>query len=759
MSLNTTISAARSLRLIWIIGLGLLFSIGATAQDAFMYQGEFRNPSMAAIAEPTSNWGWVDFLPDVQINPTTLFIDHPEAFNLGNNDEMVLVKTQVDDQLGYTHYRFQQRYKGLRVQSGEYIVHVNNQGRTYSANGKLISGLRLSTTPAISEEMALAVAMANADGNGFLWLDQDAENMLKIDRNDPDATYYPTGELMIQRLDFGFDYTPSNFRLAWSFDLYMGFSGESRTVFVDAQTGQYLNHLPISKVCSSGTGTTAWDGTQSISTNNFGLFTPSYQLLDNCTGDHPYNLRTYDLQRGSSSGGAIDYVDADNIWTASDAITGISCHWGMHRTRDYLSGVHGHESWNDANANMTSYNEAFILGTHNNACWNCFSSIAAFGGGTSSSSATDDWNTPDIVGHEFTHGVVQSTAGLVYSNQSGALNESFADIFGEMVESYARGSNDWLVGADRGAIRSFSNPNTYGDPDTYLGTNWYTGTADNGGVHTNSGVQNHWFYLLSNGGSGTNDIGDQFNVSGIGRFDARQIAYRGLDLYLTSSDQYVDAREASIRAANDLYGSCSNQAIQTGKAWYAVGVGTGFHSNTVCGSIATVLFPATYTGIEQLNAAGSCTNTVTPLVGSVTFRSAEIVRLRPGFTAVGSSSPFVAQITDCSYTVWKPAPAQDGIAPHPDQHWDENQETLSAAELSYMRIVPNPASDQVQVIFPMAADGVHLRIFDMAGRVILDQQNLTQERSEVNLTGWPSGIYLVEIESSLGLEQRRLMVE
>ena len=208
-----------------------------------------------------------------------------------------------------------------------------------------------------------------------------------------------------------------------------------------------------------------------------------------------------------------------------------------------------------------------------------------------------------------------------------------------------------------------------------------------------------------------------------------------------------------------MYGSCSNQAIQTGKAWYAVGVGTGFHSNTVCGSIATVLFPATYTGIEQLNAAGSCTNTVTPLVGSVTFRSAEIVRLRPGFTAVGSSSPFVAQITDCSYTVWKPAPAQDGIATHPDQHWDENQETLSAAELSYMRIVPNPASDQVQVIFPMAADGVHLRIFDMAGRVILDQQNLTQERSEVNLTGWPSGIYLVEIESSLGLEQRRLMVE
>ena len=129
---------------------------------------------------------------------------------------------------------------------------------------------------------------------------------------------------------------------------------------------------------------------------------------------------------------------------------------------------------------------------------------AIFGAG-STSAATDDWNTNDIMGHEFTHGVTQSEAGLIYNNESGALNESFSDIFGEMVESWAEGICDYLVGADRGAIRSFINPNTYGQPDTYLGTDWYTGTADNGGVHTNSGVQNHWFYLVSEGGSGTND--------------------------------------------------------------------------------------------------------------------------------------------------------------------------------------------------------------------------------------------------------------
>ncbi len=764
MNTWNTWSSDGALRLPLVRGITLLIMVMAGAgsalfaQDAFLYRGEFRNPAMAAIAEPTSNWGWVDFLEEVQLQPQTLFRDHPEAFNLGPDDEMVLESTQVDDQLGFTHYRFRQFYKGLRVQSGEYIVHVNREGRTYSANGKLINGLNLPVSPVITEEIALAVAMANADGEGFLWLDQEAENMLKAQEQDPQATYLPKGKLMLQRLEFGFDYTPENYRLAWAFDLYMGFSGESRTVFVDALTGQFLNSLPISKVCDISTGTTAWDGTQTISANEFDIFSTNYRLEDDCTGDHPYILRTYDLQR-STTLGAIDYTDLDNNWLSSDDVTGVSCHWAMHRTRDYLSAVHSHESWNDANADMTAYNEAFIFSTHNNACWDCYSNIGAFGGGTSSSLATDDWNTPDIVGHEFTHGVVEATADLVYSNQSGALNESFADIFGEMVESYSRGTNDYLVGADRGAIRSFINPNSFSDPDTYLGTNWFTGTGDNGGVHTNSGVQNHWFYLLSEGGSGTNDNGDAYVVNGISRITARQIAYRGLDVYLTSSDQYIDAREASIRAAADLYGSCSNEAIQTGRAWYAVGVGTSFNNETVCGSIASILFPVTYSGIEQLTAAGSCTTTVTPIVGTITFRSAERVVLSPGFTANGTAEPFVATITDCTYTAYRPGPSTDGHAAHPDRGEESVDAPSSAVEMSWMRLAPNPASETVRITFPVTEAGCHLRITDMAGRLMLERRSVAEQGLEVSLEAWPSGIYLVEVESALGLENRRLMVE
>ena len=121
-----------------------------------------------------------------------------------------------------------------------------------------------------------------------------------------------------------------------------------------------------------------------------------------------------------------------------------------------------------------------------------------------------------------------------------------------------------------------SNPNSHGDPDTYMGTSWATGPGDSGGVHTNSGVQNFWYYLLTVGGSGTNDNSDTYSVTGQGWTKAGAIAFRNNTVYLTPSSQYADARFYSIEAAKDLYGACSPEVIATTNAWYAVGVGDEF---------------------------------------------------------------------------------------------------------------------------------------------------------------------------------------
>jgi hypothetical protein len=139
-----------------------------------------------------------------------------------------------------------------------------------------------------------------------------------------------------------------------------------------------------------------------------------------------------------------------------------------------------------------------------------------------------------------------------------------------------------------------ANPNAYSQPDTYKGTYWKDATTtgcavpgqttnDYCGVHTNSGVLNFWYYLLVTGGSGTNDNGFAYNVTGIGLDKAAAIAYRTLTTYLTSSSTYANARTSSLQAAADLYGAGGVEVTQVTNAWNAVGVGGG---TSVAGKVA-----------------------------------------------------------------------------------------------------------------------------------------------------------------------------
>jgi Zn-dependent metalloprotease len=160
----------------------------------------------------------------------------------------------------------------------------------------------------------------------------------------------------------------------------------------------------------------------------------------------------------------------------------------------------------------------------------------------------------DVVGHEIAHGLTEFSARLIYANESGALNESFSDIFGTALEFEARPNRaNWTVGEDiGGAFRSMINPKAYGNPDTYGGKYWVNQNCipsranDYCGVHSNSGVQNRWFYLVAQGDTGVNDQADSFQVSGIGMTKAAEISFRNLTVYLTPSSNHEDARFYSI---------------------------------------------------------------------------------------------------------------------------------------------------------------------------------------------------------------------
>jgi bacillolysin len=170
-------------------------------------------------------------------------------------------------------------------------------------------------------------------------------------------------------------------------------------------------------------------------------------------------------------------------------------------------------------------------------------------------------------------GLALFTADLNYNKESGALNEGFSNIFGTAVQWREKpAAKKPPIQSSFSALNIMEDPNAYSQPNTYKGIYWYAGSADSGGVHTNCGVLNYWFYLLTSGGSGTNDKAFAYDISGIGINKARTIAYRTLVNYLNPASVYKDARTWSIKSAEDLYGIGSNEAQQTTKAWDAVGV-------------------------------------------------------------------------------------------------------------------------------------------------------------------------------------------
>ncbi|HEY5922006.1 MAG TPA: M4 family metallopeptidase, partial [Kofleriaceae bacterium] len=168
----------------------------------------------------------------------------------------------------------------------------------------------------------------------------------------------------------------------------------------------------------------------------------------------------------------------------------------------------------------------------------------------------------DVVVHELTHGVTQHTAGLVYANESGALNEAFSDIMAARCEAW-RGHDEltpqvWQLGEDvftpaiaGDALRYLDDPAADGGSYDFY-PDRYRGTGDHGGVHINSGIANLAFRLLATGG--THPRGKTTTVvPALGIDAAGRIFYRALATYLTSTSGFEAARIATTQAALDLY--------------------------------------------------------------------------------------------------------------------------------------------------------------------------------------------------------------
>ena len=490
-----------------------------------------------------------------------------------------VLKDSQKDQLGYEHLRYQQVYNGEPIEHAIWLLHLKND-EVVSMNGLLYSSLSNAGTFVISADVALQNALSFVGADLYKWEVEEEEAHLKRESGDPAATYYPTAERIY--VNTGAGYASSSYHAAYKFNIYAHSELYRAWVFVNASTGEIIREdIVVHDIDAPGTAVTVYSGTQNIVADSY---SGSYRLRETSRGD---GVNTYDMNQGTSYGAAVDFTDADNNWNNVNAALdqyATDAHWGAEMTYDYFYYIHGRNSIDNSGFALNSYVHYDV--SYVNAFWD--GQRMTYGDG-------DGVNSPltsmDIAGHEIAHGLTTFTANLVYSAESGALNESFSDIFGTCIENYAKPTNwNWTIGEDIGsAFRSMSNPGLYGDPDTYFGTNWASLTGpDNGGVHSNSGVQNFWFYLMVEGGSGTNDNGDAYSLTGLGFDDASAIAFRNLTVYLTDNSDFSDARFYAIQSAIDLFGACSPEVATTTNAWYAVGVGGAYVPNVVADFSAPV---------------------------------------------------------------------------------------------------------------------------------------------------------------------------
>ena len=488
-----------------------------------------------------------------------------ETFKISGNIGLKLISTE-HDKIGMLHYRYQETINGIPVEGTMYIVHVKNN-KIVSVNGMLFNEFKnTSTSPGLSEPAALEDALGYMNADIYRWQSRDQEKLLKETTQNPNATWYPKGELMLAPVK-GI-YNSENYRLTYRFDVYADKPLKRNYVFVDAATGNIiLDQNRIESTNTPATGYTVYSGHRPIMTDSY---SGSYRLHETGRGN---GIITYNNLHATSATGTTDFTNATTTWNDVDANLdqyATDAHWGAEKTYDFYDSIMGRNSIDGAGYNLISFVHVDVGLV--NAFWD--GTEMNYGDGDATYSPL---TAIDVTGHEISHGLTQFTSGLGGSGEDGALNEGCSDCMGIAIRHFGKGTAtiDWLIGDEMGGtpFRDIANPHSTGNPDTYLGVNWDAATME---VHQNSTIDSHAFYLVSMGGSGTNDNGSVYNVTAMGIAEAQQIWFRMNTVYLTPTSTYPDARTAGIQAAIDLYGGCSPEVIATTNAWYAVGVGAAF---------------------------------------------------------------------------------------------------------------------------------------------------------------------------------------
>ena len=530
----------------------------------------------ASPSEPLGVTGAVGPNMDGPARAAIILSVYAPQFGIANaREDLALVREkQLAD--GRRVMRYQQMYQGVPVIAGDLVLQMNDGG-LISLSGKVSPNLSISTTPSISANDARATAIALV------------AKLHNVDAAQLTATE-PALWIYDARLLEGKTTRPAH--LVWRVEVTADGKPVRELVLVNAKRGSVsLNFNQVDTVWSTGARpASSLNGTAGISVASSQpspqpvLGTPVLKTYSsNGTNGQRVSLVCQNNVRSCGSGNA-DANDAHAFAYDTYAVYAAAPF-----NRDSIDGA-GMALVSNVNWNQAGYcPNAFWDGDEMTYC----NGLAA----------------DDVVGHELTHGVTQSESNLFYYWESGAMNESFSDVWGEYVDQTNGDGTDgssynWKIGEDAtgiGVIRDMKNPPAYGQPDSMTSTQYCKSgscySQDNGGVHDNSGVNNKAVYLLVAGGS--------FNgktVSSIGWTKTITIYYEANTNLLSSGSGYYDLYYALYQACINTVGvngitlaDCQEVRDATDAVKMNVDPGTNFNPNTTACPVNTAVDTTVFT--------------------------------------------------------------------------------------------------------------------------------------------------------------------
>ncbi|WP_406515149.1 M4 family metallopeptidase [Streptomyces sp. NBC_00873] len=514
-----------------------------------------------------------------------------KELGLGSQEKLV-VRDVIQDNDGTTHTRYERTFSGLPVLGGDLIVQESKAGETEGVTkASKVTSAQLKAVdtaadiaPAKAETQALGAA--KDAGSKKTVADRAPRKVVWMAQGKPQLAY----ETVVGGLQH--DGTPNELH-----------------VVTDASTGAKLYEW---QAIETGTGNTQYSGQVTLGT------APSYTLTDTGRGNH----KTYNLNHGTSGTGTL-FSGSDDVWgdgTPQNVETaGADAHYGAAETWDYYKNVQGRTGIRGDG--VGAYSRVHYGNSYVNAFWSDSCFCMTYGDGSGNAKPL---TSLDVAAHEMTHGVTSATANLVYSGESGGLNEATSDIMAAAVEFYSNNATDvgdYLIG-EKIDINGNGTPLRYMDKPSKDGASkdaWYSGIGSVD-VHYSSGPANHFFYLLSEGSGAKTINGVSYNsptsdglpVTGIGRDKAALIWFKALTTKFSSTTNYAAARTGTLAAAGDLYGTTSAEYKAVADAWAGINVG----SRSGGGTGGTVFENTTRIAIPDHGAAVTSSVNVTGITGN-----------------------------------------------------------------------------------------------------------------------------------------------